>query len=94
MKLLAGNSNLPLANAIADYLELPLTSASVRRFHRPPHEIGLEYEIFGWIAGELQFGEHHQLGPFGRRLRAPLEHRRSVAGEVADALVGLAQGDA
>ena len=32
MKLLAGNSNLPLAKAIADYLELPLTSASVRRF--------------------------------------------------------------
>ena len=32
MKLLAGNSNLPLAKAIADYLELKLTEASVRRF--------------------------------------------------------------
>ena len=32
MKLLTGNSNLPLANAIASYLELPLTQASVRRF--------------------------------------------------------------
>ncbi len=32
MKLLAGNSNLPLARAIADYLETPLTKASVRRF--------------------------------------------------------------
>ena len=32
MKLLAGNSNIPLAKAIADYLELPLTGASVRRF--------------------------------------------------------------
>src|SRR5688572_324789 len=32
MKLLAGNSNLPLARAIADYLELPLTDAMVRRF--------------------------------------------------------------
>ena len=32
MKLLAGNSNLPLAKAISDYLELPLTRASVRRF--------------------------------------------------------------
>ena len=32
MKLLAGNSNLPLAKAIADYMELPLTEASVRRF--------------------------------------------------------------
>jgi ribose-phosphate pyrophosphokinase len=32
MKLLAGNSNPPLARSIADYLELPLTEASVRRF--------------------------------------------------------------
>ncbi len=32
MKLLAGNSNLPLAKAIADYLEISLTDASVRRF--------------------------------------------------------------
>ena len=32
MKLLAANSNLPLARAIADYLETPLTKASVRRF--------------------------------------------------------------
>ena len=32
MKLLAGNSNLPLARSIADYLEMPMTEASVRRF--------------------------------------------------------------
>ena len=32
MKLLSGNANLPLAQAIASYLELPLTQASVRRF--------------------------------------------------------------
>ncbi|MBA4160974.1 MAG: phosphoribosylpyrophosphate synthetase [Novosphingobium sp.] len=32
MKLLAGNSNRPLAQAIADYLKLPLTQADVRRF--------------------------------------------------------------
>ncbi len=32
MKLLTGNANLPLARAIADYLEMPLTQASVRRF--------------------------------------------------------------
>ncbi|MDG5488694.1 ribose-phosphate pyrophosphokinase [Sphingomonas sp. FW199] len=32
MKLLAGNSNLPLARAIAHYLEIPLTQANVRRF--------------------------------------------------------------
>jgi ribose-phosphate pyrophosphokinase len=32
MKLIAGNSNLPLATAIAAYLEIPLTRANVRRF--------------------------------------------------------------
>ena len=32
MKILSGNGNLPLARAIAAYLELPLTQASVRRF--------------------------------------------------------------
>jgi ribose-phosphate pyrophosphokinase len=32
MKLLTGNANLPLAQAIAGYLEMPLTQASVRRF--------------------------------------------------------------
>ena len=32
MKLLAGNSNLPLAKAIADYCDTRLTKASVRRF--------------------------------------------------------------
>jgi ribose-phosphate pyrophosphokinase len=32
MKLMSGNSNLPLATAIADYLEIPLTQANVRRF--------------------------------------------------------------
>jgi ribose-phosphate pyrophosphokinase len=32
MKILACNSNRPLAEAISDYLDLPLTKASVRRF--------------------------------------------------------------
>ena len=32
MKILACNGNRPLAEAIADYLDLPLTEASVRRF--------------------------------------------------------------
>jgi ribose-phosphate pyrophosphokinase len=32
MKLMAGNSNLPLAQAIAGYLEIPMTNANVRRF--------------------------------------------------------------
>ncbi|HEX4184736.1 MAG TPA: ribose-phosphate pyrophosphokinase [Stellaceae bacterium] len=32
MKILAGNSNRPLAEAMSNYLDLPLTKASVRRF--------------------------------------------------------------
>ena len=32
MKIMSGNSNLPLARAVAAYLELSLTDASVRRF--------------------------------------------------------------
>ena len=32
MKLMSGNSNLPLAKEIADYLGIPLTDASVKRF--------------------------------------------------------------
>src|SRR5246127_5632349 len=32
MKILACNGNRPLAEAISDYLDLPLTEASVRRF--------------------------------------------------------------
>ncbi|MEG3597184.1 MAG: ribose-phosphate diphosphokinase, partial [Pseudomonadota bacterium] len=32
MKIMAANSNLPLARAIAGYLELPLVDAQVRRF--------------------------------------------------------------
>ncbi len=32
MKIISGNGNLPLAQAVASYVELPLTQASVRRF--------------------------------------------------------------
>ena len=32
MKLMTGNSNLPLAQEISAYLEIPLTDVSVRRF--------------------------------------------------------------
>jgi len=32
MKIISGNGNMPLAQAIASYVELPLTNVSVRRF--------------------------------------------------------------
>jgi phosphoribosylpyrophosphate synthetase len=32
MKLVTGNANLTVAKAVSDYLEIPLTDASVKRF--------------------------------------------------------------
>ncbi len=40
MKILAGNSNLPLAEAISDYLNVPLAASEVRRF--ADHEVFVE----------------------------------------------------
>ncbi len=51
MKILACNSNRPLAEAIADYLDLPLTEASVRRF--PDMEVFVE--ILENVRGEDVF---------------------------------------
>src|SRR5579885_1632074 len=51
MKILACNSNRPLAEAIADYLDLPLTKASVRRF--PDLEVFVE--ILENVRGEDVF---------------------------------------
>src|ERR1700759_5497684 len=52
MKILACNSNRPLAEAISDYLDLPLTKASVRRF--PDMEVFVE--ILENVRGEDVFG--------------------------------------
>ena len=38
MKIIAGNSNLPLAEAISSYLDIPITKASIKRFS--------DYELF------------------------------------------------
>src|SRR5271169_5577914 len=51
MKILACNSNRPLAEAIAEYLDLPLTKASVRRF--PDMEVFVE--ILENVRGEDVF---------------------------------------
>src|SRR6201987_5157904 len=47
MKLLAGNSNLPLARSIAEYLEMPLTDASVRRFADEEVFVEIEENVRG-----------------------------------------------
>ncbi len=51
MKILAGNSNRPLAEAIATYLNLPLTRASVRRFS----DMEVFVEILENVRGEDVF---------------------------------------
>jgi ribose-phosphate pyrophosphokinase len=51
MKILACNSNRPLAEAIASYLDLPLTKASVRRFS----DMEVFVEILENVRGEDVF---------------------------------------
>lgn len=51
MKIIAGNSNLPLAEAISAYLEVPLTKASIRRFS----DMEVFVEIMENIRGEDVF---------------------------------------
>jgi ribose-phosphate pyrophosphokinase len=47
MKLLAGNSNRTLATAIADFLDLPLTVAQVRRFADNEVFVAIEENVRG-----------------------------------------------
>lgn len=51
MKLIAGNSNLPLAQAIANYLGLPLTQSNIRRFA----DMEIFVEILENVRGEDTF---------------------------------------
>ena len=47
MKLLAGNSNGALSKAVADYLDMPLTSAQVRRFADQEIFVAIEENVRG-----------------------------------------------
>ncbi len=47
MKLLAGNSNRPLAEAIAETLDLPLTRAQVKRFADNEARVSIEENVRG-----------------------------------------------
>ena len=51
MKILAGNSNKPLAEAITAYLNVPLTKASIRRFS----DMEIFVEILENVRGEDVF---------------------------------------
>ena len=45
MKILTGNSNRPLAEAISAYLNLPLVNASIRRFSDIVFEAGISAPV-------------------------------------------------
>ncbi|MGE3302233.1 MAG: ribose-phosphate pyrophosphokinase [Hyphomonadaceae bacterium] len=47
MKLLSGNANRPLSEAIADYLDVPLTKADVRRFKDGEIFVTIEENVRG-----------------------------------------------
>jgi ribose-phosphate pyrophosphokinase len=47
MKLLSGNSNRSLAQAIGDYLDVPLTKAEVRRFADNEVFVAIEENVRG-----------------------------------------------
>ena len=47
MKLIAGNSNLPLAQAMADYIGIPLAKASIKRFNDMEIFVDIDENIRG-----------------------------------------------
>ncbi len=47
MKLIAGNSNLPLAQAMADYIGIPLAKANIKRFADMEINVEIEENIRG-----------------------------------------------
>ena len=47
MKLIAGNSNIPLAQAVADYLQLTLTGANIRRFSDQEIHVEVQENVRG-----------------------------------------------
>jgi hypothetical protein len=64
------------------------------RTHPLPEKSGPEQKVFGWISGEGQFGEHHEISTVARslfdRFAAPVQ----VSVEIADRGVDLGECDA
>ncbi len=58
MKVLAGNSNRPLAEAIAAYLNVPLTKASIRRFSDMEVFVEIQENVRGQDVFVIQSTSH------------------------------------
>src|SRR4028118_154675 len=86
MKLLAGNSNLPLVKDIAAYLDLPITAASVRRF--ADEEIFVE--ILDNVRGEDVFVVQSTSYPANDNLTESLIGIDRLRGRAAHGPVGAA----
>jgi hypothetical protein len=54
---------------------------------------GLEDQVLGRIADQVELGKDDQVGPGRRGARSRRQHRRGVGGKVANDLVGLGEGD-
>ena len=56
-------------------------------------EGGLQHQVLGRVAGEVELRRHHEVGAEGGRLRARLAQPVAVAGDVADDEGDLREGD-
>ena len=77
MKVIAGNSNRPLAEAISSYLGLPLTKASIRRFS----DLEVFVEILENVRGEDVFVIQSTSYPTNDNLMEMLEIGRASCRE-------------
>ena len=87
MKLLAGNSNRPLAEAIAACLGTPLTDATVHRFADMEVFVEIHENVRGEDVFLVQSGLVGSEGVFGGHARSPNpnhadEIRRQTNGQV------------
>ena len=83
MKIMSGNSNRPLAEAIAAYLDMPLTRADVKRFA----DMEVFVEIQENVRGEDVFVVQSTSYPANDNiLRSDVCRRATVAGSTAHGL--------
>ena len=59
MKIVSGNSNIPLAQEISNYLKVPLLKATIKKF--PDKEIFVEIQENVRGKMYLLFNQHHFL---------------------------------
>ena len=64
MKIIAGNSNLPLSKAVAEYLSMPIANASIRRFSDDEVYVEIKENIRGedvFVIESTSYPANHNL---------------------------------